>query len=365
MPFSYASAPRPLIVTGSEEHLDAVLRLCAAAAIEPLVCAELATARPHWPAAPLVVLGDDVVAGPGPDLPVLERRRDVVVVVRDDPRPAVWTTALALGAEQVLVLPRDDDALAQLLADRADGSGRTAPVVAFVGGSGGAGASSLAASVARTAARAPGGRDADGDVLLVDGDPLGGGLDLLLGDEARPGLRWNDLAATHGRLSGTALRRSLPRADGLAVLSWERGARDVPSDEVVAAVLTAVRRAHALVVADLPRHLDAAAAEVAARAAVSVVVVSDDVRGVAAATSVVRRLTGWSSDIRLVVRRRRGGLPPALVAETLALPLLTTMSEDSRFRRAVEDGVGPVARRSSVRAAGRSVWSLLAPELAR
>ncbi|WP_370617339.1 septum site-determining protein Ssd [Mumia sp. Pv 4-285] len=360
MPSSYAHVPRPLLVTGSEEHLDAVLRLCAAAAVEPLVCSELTTARPHWQHAPLVVLGDDVLER---DLPSLERRRDVLVVARDDPPPSTWSTALALGADQLLVLPEDDDVLAGALADRADGTGRDAPVLAFVGGCGGAGASSIAASVALTAASAVGVDRGGGGVLLVDGDPFGGGLDLLLGDEARPGLRWNDLASTHGRLSGAALHRTLPRSDGLAVLSWDRGARDLPTEEVVGAVLAAVRRSHDVVVVDLPRHLDAAAREAAAGAAVGVVVVTDEVRGVAAATGIVRRLAEWATDARLVVRRRRGGLPPSLVADTLGVPLLATVDEDPRFRRAVEDGVGPVARRSAVRSTGRAVWTALAEEV--
>ncbi|MGH1561182.1 septum site-determining protein Ssd [Mumia sp. DW29H23] len=361
MPPSYDAVPsRPLLVTGSEPLLDAVLRLCAGAGVEPVVCPELGAARAHWTGASVVVLGADVLLA---DVaPALERRGDVLVVAGADPPPSTWSTALAVGAEQVLVLPRDDDALAEVLADRADGRAHDAPVLAFVGGCGGAGASSLAAAVACCAAGDA--RSGGGDVLLVDGDPLGGGVDLLLGGEGVEGLRWGDLASTHGRLSGAALRRSLPRSDGLAMLSWERGITDPAPGEVVRSVLTAVRRVHDLVVVDLPRHLDEAAVEVVARAAVLVVVVPADVRGVGAATGVVRRVSAWSTDVRVVVRRRRGGLPADLVAETLDLPLLATVGEDPRFRRAVEEGVGPLARRTAVRAAARSVWSTLAPELA-
>ncbi|MDD9348109.1 septum site-determining protein Ssd [Mumia sp.] len=361
MPASYATAPsRPLLVTASEQILDAVLRLCAGAGVEPVVCSEVGAARSLWSTASVVVLGDDVLgprAAPAP-----ERRPDVWVVAVADPLPATWSTALAVGAEAVLVLPRDDDTLAEVLVDRADGGAGDAPVLAFVGGCGGAGASSLAAAVALCAAADR--RGDGGEVLLVDGDPVGGGLDLLLGDEDAAGLRWGDLASTHGRLSGAALRRSLPRSGGLAVLSWERGLTDPARDEVVRSVLTAVRRVHDLVVVDLPRHLDDAAAEIVTRAAVLVVVVPADVRAVGAATGVVRRVSAWATDVRVVVRRRRGALPSDVVADALDLPLLATVGEDPRFRRAVEEGVGPVARHSSVRAAARSVWASLGPEIA-
>ena len=53
------------------------------------------------------------------------------------------------------------------------------------------------------------------DALLVDVDPWGGGIDLVLGSEDEPGLRWPDLALQGGRLS-TAVREALPRTAGSA-----------------------------------------------------------------------------------------------------------------------------------------------------
>ena len=104
MPVSHATAPsRPLLVTASEKILDAVLRLCAGAGVEPVVCGELGAARSLWSTAPVVVLGDDVL-GPR-TVPTPERRPDVWVVAVADPLAATWSTALALGAEAVLVVP--------------------------------------------------------------------------------------------------------------------------------------------------------------------------------------------------------------------------------------------------------------------
>ena len=87
--------------------------------------------------------------------------------------------------------------------------GRTGAVVAVMAGRGGAGASLFATALAQSAR----------DALLIDADPWSGGIDLVVGTEDEPGLRWPDLALEHGRLDFTALRQALPRRDGLSVLS--------------------------------------------------------------------------------------------------------------------------------------------------
>ena len=69
------------------------------------------------------------------------------------------------------------------LADSVEGGAPPARLVAVVGGSGGAGASTLSAALAVTALRL-GVRP-----WLVDADPLGGGIDLALGGEDTVGLR--------------------------------------------------------------------------------------------------------------------------------------------------------------------------------
>ena len=89
-------------------------------------------------------------------------------------------------------LPGAEALLVDRLAAAATGR-RGAATVAVVGGRGGAGASTLACALARD------GGSSAGAVMLVDADPLGGGLDLLLGAEGVPGLRWPDLAEARGR----------------------------------------------------------------------------------------------------------------------------------------------------------------------
>src|SRR3712207_7123198 len=51
--------------------------------------------------------------------------------------------------------------------------------------------------------------------LLVDADPLGGGLDLVLGWEQVDGLRWPSLAEADGRVDPPALLQALPHRGDL------------------------------------------------------------------------------------------------------------------------------------------------------
>src|SRR5450631_1669926 len=98
---------------------------------------------------------------------------------------------------------------------------QTAHIIGVVGGSGGVGASVLTAAIAIRAA------EAGMRPVALDGDRLGGGLDVTLGIEQERGVRWPDLAGARGRIDGDELLRRLPSVDGVGVLSFDRS-RDVP-----------------------------------------------------------------------------------------------------------------------------------------
>lgn len=87
--------------------------------------------------------------------------------------------------------------------------------------------------------------------LLVDLDPWGGGLDLLVGGENTPGLRWPDLALQGGRLTWSAVREALPRHRGVSLLSGTRRGWE-PDAGPVHAVVDAGKRGGVTVVCDLP-----------------------------------------------------------------------------------------------------------------
>lgn len=331
---------RPLLVTDDQGLRDDLLRLAAAVGVTPTFVGRDAVGdvRRAWTLAPLVLVGTDgAEALAGLRLP---RREGVLLVAADRDDPTAWRRAVAAGAEQVVDLVRDRDLLVDVLGACSDGPAG-APVLCVVGGCGGAGASVLAAALAVTAT-VDGARS-----LLVDTDPWGGGLDLVVGAEHEDGLRWGDLATTTGRVSAASLRELLPRVGSCAVLTWDRRAtaEQVPAASV-RAVLEAGQRGHELVVVDLPRQLDPTAEEALLRADHTVVVVPAEVRAVAAATKVVAALGRMTTGTGLVVRDHgRPGLSPDAVAESLALPLLATVRPERRLAEALDQGLGPLSRR--------------------
>lgn len=333
------SDQRPLVVTSDPALLDDLLRLCAAAGVTPEVTATGEQARRSWPTASCVIAAADrldELAG------TVDRRDRVVVVSPRPPDTTTWARAVDLGAEALHVLPADEASIVELLAASTEQADHDAVCVAVVGGAGGAGASTLAAALAISAARR------EWSSLLVDADPLGGGIDLAVGSEDARGLRWPDLTATRGRVSGDSLRQVLPRVAGLSVLSWDRGDLDAIPPESMRSVLAAGRRGHHLMVVDTPRCLDAAAEEVLVRSGHALLVVPAEVRGIAAAKRVLARVRPLCGDVRLVVREPG---PTRLrahdVAETLALPLQIVVRTERRLAELVDDGLGPLARRRS------------------
>ncbi|NDL57762.1 septum site-determining protein [Phytoactinopolyspora sp. XMNu-373] len=326
--------PRPLAVTAEEDLLDDLLRLAAAAGTDLDVEHEPGPARSKWAAAPLVVVGEDQAEGLAYLAPT--RRRDVYLVGRVNDDTSVWQRGVALGAEHVLFFPDDETWLADRLADAAEGDNRDALVVGVVGGRGGAGASVLATALAVVACRR------ELSAMLVDLDPLGGGLDLVLGAEHSTGLRWPDLADSRGRLSARALQTELPGRHGLAVLSWDRGDLLTVPPESAQVVMAAARRGWDLVVLDLPRTRDFATEEAVSSCSAVLLVVPAEVRAVAAASRVAAALTTVAGDVRVVSRGpSSSGLEGSEVATALGLPLAVDMAAERRLADQLERGDTP------------------------
>ncbi|MEU9082449.1 septum site-determining protein Ssd [Streptomyces sp. NPDC048357] len=341
---------RPLIITEDPVLLDDLLRLCAAAGAEPHVhhavpeqggasgadrASDGTAGGVGWDSAPLVLVGDDAarrVRG-------APRRTGVFLVGRDLDDPLVWQRAVEIGAEEVLRLPDAESLLVDRIADVVEGAGRPALAVGVIGGAGGAGASTLACALAVRAARA-GER-----TILIDGDPLGGGMDVLLGGESAEGLRWPDFAASRGRVGAGALEESLPELHALRVLSWDRGDRVVVPPAAMRSVVAAARRRGGVVVVDLPRRVDEAAAEVLAQLDLVLMVVPGELRSVAAAGRVAAGVRMVARDVRVVVRGRcPGGLDPEAVAGLLGAPLAGEVPVEVGLPGRVAEGEPPGAQ---------------------
>jgi len=333
-PSAVRERPHPLIVTADSELLDDVLRLAAAGGADVRVAVDPVAARPSWTAAPFVVLGADAAAGcirAG-----LAGRAAVILVARESESEPPWHFAEALRSEHVAVLPAAEAWLVDRFADYATGNPARGRLVAVLGGRGGAGASVLATALAVTAHRR------GFDALLVDADPLGGGVDLVLGWERIHGLRWPDLVDARGRVNPPALVGALPGQGSLAVLSFDRSELDAVPVEAMAGALDAGRRGRDLVVVDLPRRLDEPSLFALTAADRAYIVVPAELRACVAARRIAAVAAAHCPALAAVVRiPAPGGVEPGEVAQALELPLAGVLRTDARMARDLEVGEPP------------------------
>jgi secretion/DNA translocation related CpaE-like protein len=336
---------RILVITSDPTLLDELVRLAAAAGCACEHAPDLAAALRWWGRAAVVLVGGDQLEGLATLGP--PRREGVHAVCWGTPADGVFRHALAIGAESVVELPRGVEAVGELLTDLGEGADGPGLVVGVLGGAGGAGATVFAAALAQLAA--PPWR-----VAAIDADPLGPGLDRVLGLEELEGVRWDELAATNGRLGARSLREALPRRDGPAVLTWARGVAVPPPPEVVRSVVSAARRGHDLVVVDLPRVPSVAGEELTARCDLVLVVVPTTVSAVASASRVIDRLPDRD---RVSVVLRGLAMDPAVAARVLDAPVIAQMADQRGLDEAIDLGLGPVRSRRG--ALGRAAVRVL------
>ncbi len=322
----------PLVVAGDDTVLDEILRVAAVAGCEVERAPDLTAARGRWARAPLVILDEEAARAPHR----LDRRGKVVLVCKGAPTSVTWERAFTTGSERVLSLPDEEGELISAFADVVEGPARDdGVVIGVIGGRGGAGASVLSAAIAFRAERLGGGG------LLVDCDPLGGGIDILLGAERERGPRWPDLDLG-GRISMTALGDALPRwkygNSGLSFVSYGRETHG-PAPEAIEAVLRAGRRSGRVVVCDLPRHFGPETEAVAGLADLVVVVVPAELRACAAAKQVLCRLENRATRIGVAVRGPSpAGLAPQEIAAVVGAPLVASLGRERSLSIALERG---------------------------
>ena len=337
----------PLLVSSDPLLVADVQRLSAAAGVVPEVVGDPAQAMRLWASAPLVLVGADSAAVLAAACP--PRRPRVHVLGRAPVGDAMFRDALGVGAESVTGLPASETWLVELLTDIGDGAVAPGVTIGVIGGSGGAGATVFAAALAQLTSDV-------GSTLLVDADPLGAGVDRVLGLEASDGIRWDSMMQTTGRLSSRSLREALPRSGALSVLTW-------PSDRpaslqafAMREVLSAGRRGFETVVLDLPRHHDAVVDETISRCDHVVLISTLTVPGVSSAARVAHRLPSPTPRRHLVTRGGRGGVTPESVSRLLRIPLTAAMTDQRGLDEAINLGAGPArSRRGTLARAARSV----------
>ena len=306
--------------------------------------------RTAWNAATVVVIDED--GARHCSTLGLPRRSAVLVVATEAVATNTFHAAMALGAQAVLVLPEQADELVRLVAQTVEEARAVAEhgeVVAVAGGRGGAGATIFAAALAQRAAEA----------VLVDLDPLGGGIDLVLGVESAAGLRWPDIAVKSGRLNWQEVRPVLPAHGRVAVLSGGRGGGKIDCG-AAEAIIESARQGGGLVVCDVPRRLTDTAVAAVELADLAVLVCPSDVRSCAAAATLGPTLEAMNPNVGLVVRGPSpGGLRAVDVAELVGFPLLAAMRPEPMIDERLERGGLRLRTRSPLAGAATAVLSTL------
>jgi secretion/DNA translocation related CpaE-like protein len=350
------SAPA-LLITRDDALLEDLLRLAAAAGVSLEVAHDTTTALRGWSGASVVLLGADLAARVAEQRP--PRREQVHVVGHGPVDDALFRSALGAGALDVVELPAAEAWVVELLTDAVDAAGGSrggrARTIGVVAGTGGAGATTFACALALVAAAAE-------TAVLMDLDPLGPGVDRVVGLDGGEGVRWDTLVSSRGRLGSRSLRAALPAKDGLAVVTWDPGPPVGLDAASVREVLSAAQRGNDVVVVDLPRVVDEVTSEVATRCDRVLVVTGPTVAGVSSAGRVVARLRALTDRLGLVVRSDRGALPAVEIATALGLPLTVEVARQRRLAEQIDLGLGPVhSRRSALARAARAVLTVHEP----
>lgn len=310
------SAARAVGVDVTDPDLDADVRAVLAALALP--------ARRDGTAPADVVVTDRADAGPGPGAArVIRVAADAAGVGPDD--------------GEVVPLPSGTARLVALLA--APVAAPAGRLVAVAGAVGGCGTSVLATALAvRAAARTR--------ALLVECDPRGTGLDLLLGLETAAGARVGDVRSALGGPDPEAVWAAVPAVvPGCGVLARGRVAGDrgdvgVDGGTGAADAAVAHRSAGGLAVCDSGalRHDD----PVPARADLVVVVTRADLAGAVAAGRAIASVSP-AERAALVVRSRPGDpLHPADVADAAGASRWHALPELAAVRRL--SGAGDLGR---------------------
>jgi Flp pilus assembly CpaE family ATPase len=248
----------------------------------------------------------------------------------------VSRSALRCRAHEIVCWPQDSAALRQILRDaastaRLDAGRMDGKVVAVAGARGGAGATTLAAMLARAL-----------EAVVVDLDPIGAGQTAFIADGSEPTL--GTVLASVDDLDAQALAAALtPHASGVALCAEPRSRRVSPAQATRLAAL--VRAAAQLSVFDVGRVDDEAAREVLRSADQCVIVCGADVASMRGA----RGLLDIAAGHIVINHAARGRISAREVRRVLGHPPAATVPADSRVRRAGE--AGRLARRGRARKA--------------
>lgn len=230
-------------------------------------------------------------------------------------------------------------------------------MVVVVGASGGLGASTWSAALARRLSLHL------GECVLVDADVRGGGLDMTCGTEHVPGLRWPDLARLRGAASCSRLIAALPHGEVPVLSAGGRG--EVVPESAVLAVLASMRGVVPVVVdvragASLANRLCGAADVVHVVSGLRARQLADTEALLSELAGAARPPGSSGPRVGLVTRSEVNATPELEeVIEHLGVEHLAHLRHDAKVRRDGERGEWPGLRGALRDNADRVVLDLL------
>ena len=257
---------------------------------------------------------------------------EIVLVVIGATGPETWRFAAQLSANHIAVIPDSREWLVEHLSAPASKKGMC---VGIIPGAGGAGASILSCGLAFHA------RQFFNAVVLVDLDPSSAGLDIILGIEAQPGMRWHDFSSLTGSISGGDILRGLPARDGVALLTHQ-ASESVSKNFMPSSIIEQLRNASELVIIDLPRFTNQEAMiEILQLCDIVYVATPSTVRGSASTKKAIANIQKHIKNVELVIRNMPGTNLDALkIAQSLNVPLAGVITSDPRIIEQIEQGFG-------------------------
>lgn len=321
-----------LVVCQQPETVEHLAALTTASQLSTQVASAHLASAAVWQSALVVVVAVTELAA----LAAAHLPRRPHVLVFGDPQAEDWRHAFEIGAERV-VSPATDSGW---LIDQVRRAGRVMPaglVVGVVGCRGGAGASVFACALAVAAVRA------QHQPYLIDCDPWGCGLAVMMGVDRLDGLTWDQVSAGSGNIPPASLQTAMSRIDGVAVLGWDAQAASAVPGGVAGSVLDASRLCTPLTLVDLGRGVEAIQQEALTRCDRVLMLVPADVRSVHSARRLFSR-PGTSSWEVVVRGPNPGGLLVEDVAAALDVPVLAAVGADRGLDARLERGETPGKR---------------------
>lgn len=209
-------------------------------------------------------------------------------------------------------------------------------MIGVVSAAGGAGGTTLAAATARLASERI-------STVLVDLDPLGMGIERVVGYQGDVITHWGTLGA--GALNPRRLPEALPLHEGVHLVGFGGSAPLPIESAALDSVLSACVRSFRLTILDVPRT-PAVLSQVARICDLIVVCCSQSVAAAWAGQRLVAAIRA-PSDIGLVTRVGPGNVRSSEIAETLRIPLLSQVGDQRGLDEVLAMGAGPLRSRGS------------------